>query len=74
MHAFSFSHALVSARARKEAPSMQHSGRPSMGRSAGATTAGCQSETATEPQRLRGGQREGEQGNAANRRTHRKES
>eukprot|EP00959_Pyramimonas_sp_CCMP1952_P151251 3164942-Pyramimonas_sp.AAC.1 len=37
-----FSHALVTARALREAQSTKHSGRSSWGRIAGTTTAGCQ--------------------------------
>eukprot|EP00959_Pyramimonas_sp_CCMP1952_P272741 5701737-Pyramimonas_sp.AAC.1 len=60
MHAVLFSHALITARAHKEAPSMKHPGRSSMGRLAGATTVGCQSEAAVEPQWLRRRQKEKE--------------
>eukprot|EP00959_Pyramimonas_sp_CCMP1952_P009742 203239-Pyramimonas_sp.AAC.1 len=53
MHALLFSNALVTAKALGEAQSMKHSGRSSMGRSAGALAVGCQSDASIEPQRLR---------------------
>eukprot|EP00959_Pyramimonas_sp_CCMP1952_P010239 214223-Pyramimonas_sp.AAC.1 len=57
MHASLFSHAQVTARARKERPSMNNSRRSSMGRLAGAITVGCQSEAGLSRSDCVGGRR-----------------